>query len=152
MEIKDVRKEIFADNEALREVERIRQDILKRGVNNIPEGHLADAILTLSVYMTNIGQLFIDLACQAEDLEDEYKQDVNRAYLELKDPPSGEAKKISDKMAQTLAEEKVDVQPSKRARQTYNFVMRYYKDIERLISVAQSKLRVGASEMVRSNQ
>jgi hypothetical protein len=84
MNITDIRQDYFKTNESLREVEKIRQDILKRGIINVPEHQLADAVLTLSMYMVNIGQLFVDLGCKADDDEEAYKNALNESFLKLK--------------------------------------------------------------------
>ena len=153
MNITDIRQDYFKTNESLREVEKIRQDILKRGITNVPEHQLADAVLTLSMYMVNIGQLFVDLACEADDDEEAYKAELNDEFLRLKAEADKKGEKLSDTNANNLAlancKEMKEV--SLDSRGTYNFVMRYYKDIERIISTAQSKMRVGSSEMIRSN-
>lgn len=153
MNITDIRQEYFKTNESLREVEKIRQDILKRGITNIPEHQLADAVLTLSMYMVNIGQLFVDLACEADDDEEVYKTELNDEFLRLKAEADKKGEKLSDTNASNLALAncKEEKQKSLDSRAAYNFVMRYYKDIERIISTAQSKMRVGSSEMIRSN-
>lgn len=153
MDIADIRREYFKSNESLEEVERIRQDIIKRGITNIPEHQLADAVLTLAMYMVNIGQLFVDLGVKVDDLKAEYDAEVDKYFLELKDKAKKTGEKLSDanaeKLAKTLSSDKEKA--FREAQSTYNFVMRYYKDIERIISTAQSKMRVGSSEIIRSN-
>jgi len=153
MELSEIRKEQFNTNESLKEVEKIRQDILSRGTTNIPEHQLADAVLTLSMYMVNIGQLFVDLGSIADDDEEEYKSKLNEEYLRLKEEAIKNDEKLSDKNAESIASKNCSElkEKSKASRDKYNFVMRYYKDIERIISTAQSKMRVGSSDMVRSN-
>lgn len=153
MELSEIRKEQFNTNESLKEVEKIRQDILERGIVNVPEHQLADAVLTLSMYLVNIGQLFVDLGSIADDDEDEYKSGLNDEYLKLKEDAVNNGEKLSDKNAESMAFKNCfDLRKkSKTSRDKYNFVMRYYKDIERVVSTAQSKMRVGSSDMVRSN-
>lgn len=153
MELSEIRKEQFNTNESLKEVEKIRQDILERGIVNVPEHQLADAVLTLSMYLVNIGQLFVDLGSIADDDEDEYKSGLNEEYLKLKEDAVNSGEKLSDKNAESMAFKNCSDlrKKSKTSRDKYNFVMRYYKDIERVVSTAQSKMRVGSSDMVRSN-
>lgn len=153
MELSSIREEYFKTNESLREVERIRQDILKRGIMNVSESELSEAVLTLSMYMVNIGQLFVDLGCEADDDEEVFKSKLSQEYLRIKEGSIKQDRKVSDKNAESLAEGlcKSYKEKSVESRKKYNFVMRYYKDMERIISTAQSKMRVGSSEMIRSN-
>jgi len=153
MNITEIRQDYFKTNESLREVEKIRQDILKRGIMNVPEHQLADAVLTLSMYMVNIGQLFVDLACSSDDDEENYKYELNEEFIRLKKEAEEKGEKLSDTNAENQAISKCAPlkESCRESRDSYNFVMRYYKDIERIISTAQSKMRVGSSEMIRSN-
>lgn len=145
--LKKIREDIFKDDESLMEAEKIRQDILKRGIDNIPVHQLSDAVLTIAIYLVNIGQLFVDLGDLADDIDEEYERMVDDKYLELKS--SGDYTEVMAKAeAKKACRDKKDECMKKRA--SYNAVMRYYKDLERIVSTAQSRIRVASSEGVRS--
>ena len=142
------RKEYFQDREELIEANRIQSDIKLRGIANITEHELADAAVTLAVYLVNIGQMYSELEDLAVTQKIHYEDSCREEYLSLK--KSG--KNMTDTMANRLAEDKFNGLKKQylATESLFGSIKRYYKDIERLVSASQSRTKLSSADMARS--
>lgn len=128
---------------------KMRSILDKLGTKPIKDwelSRLSDAVSELSSLMVNLGQMVVDTKLESEASEEYRKSAYREVFLQLK-----KSKKCTDQVAKNQAESEIEslIENELSARHRAGIIRAFYNDVERLISVSQSRMKVIGGDLAR---
>ena len=136
-------------DEVVAKILYIKERIESRPVDKLPMHELADYIFTLCKFMDNLSQLKDYAYTKGMVKEDEYKAGVRDKYIEIKNG----SEKVTDTMARMKAEQDCHELKQEQiiAEHQARSLRSFYIDLERLISVYQTRVKTQVDSQIRHN-
>ncbi len=133
--------------EVLVKMNKIVKALQERDMSDWQIPVVSDAIMDLASLMINLGQMTARARLNLETAEEIKKENTRGRFLKEKDDSK------TDATAKAIAEQAAsEYEEDERVRRyMFGWLQNFYNDIERLISVSQSRMKAIKSDEVRSS-